>query len=139
MYVIKDDTEYVMSENHPDLTNATAPRTTNATKKQKATAMKSKGPSKKKKKRLTVYQVVTIIQSKGIKSRLDLMALASKWQEQAKTDLAEFVSNRGSSGTRFCSIGTRFNQRMSFLGICCSKVTDCSPSNILSLIAYQTR
>jgi hypothetical protein len=57
--------------------------------------MKSKGPSKKKKKRLTVYQVVTIIQSKGIKSRLDLMALASKWQEQGKTDLAEFVSNRG--------------------------------------------
>ena len=95
-YVIKDDTEYVMSENHPDLTNATAPRTTNSTKKRKATAMKSKGPSKKKKKRLTVYQVVKNIQSKGIKSRLNLMALASKWQEQrGKTDLAEFVSSRG--------------------------------------------
>ncbi len=101
-YVIKDDTEYVMSENHPDLTNATAPRTTNATKKRKATAMKSNGPSKKKKKRLTVYQVVTIIQSKGIKSRLDLMALASKWQEQGKDRPGRIRVKSGSKSCERC-------------------------------------
>ncbi|CAB3999311.1 hypothetical protein BSL78_20361 [Paramuricea clavata] len=94
-YVVKDDADYVLSDNHPDLTNATAPRTTNASQKRKGTAKKAGAATKKKKKRMAVYDVVRIIQTKGIKSRLELMALASKWQEQGKTDLAEFVSNRG--------------------------------------------
>jgi hypothetical protein len=93
-YVVKEDADYVLSENHPDLANATAPRTTNATQKRK-TNFKKRVASKKKRKRLAVYDVVRIIQSKGIKSRVELMALASKWQEQGKTDLAEFVCNRG--------------------------------------------
>ena len=96
-YVVKEDADYVLSENHPDLANATArpPRTTNATQKHK-TNSKKRVASKKKRKRLAVYDVVRIIQSKGIKSRVELMALASKWQEQGKTDMAEFVScNRG--------------------------------------------
>ena len=71
-----------------------APRTTNATQKRK-TNSKKRVASKKKRKRLAVYDVVRIIQSKGIKSRVGLMALASKWQGQGKTDLAEFVCNRG--------------------------------------------
>ena len=83
-----------MSENHPDLTNARPPRTTNATKKRKASAKKG-GASGKKKNCLTVYDLARIMQTKGLKSHLELMALASKWQEQGKTDLAEFVSNRG--------------------------------------------
>ncbi|CAB4014680.1 hypothetical protein AC249_AIPGENE13320 [Paramuricea clavata] len=94
-YVVKDDADYVLSDNHPDLTNATAPRTTNASQKRKGTAKNAGAATKKKKKRMAVYDVVRIIQTKGIKSRLELMALASKWQEQGKTDLAEFVSNRG--------------------------------------------
>ena len=93
-YVVKEDADYVFSENHPDLANATAPRTTNATQKRKTNCKKGVA-SKKKRKRLVVYDVVRIIQSKGIKSRVELMALASKWQEQGKTDLAEFVCNRG--------------------------------------------
>jgi hypothetical protein len=94
-YVVKHDADYILSDNHPDLTNATAPRTTNASQKRKGTAKKSGAASKKKKKRMGVYDVVRIIQTKGIKSRLELMALASKWQEQGMTDLAGFVSNRG--------------------------------------------
>jgi hypothetical protein len=42
-----------------------------------------------------VYDVVRIVQTKQIQSRLELMALAAKWQEEGKTDLAEFVANRG--------------------------------------------
>ena len=80
-YVFKEDADYVLSENHPDLANATAPRTTNATQKRK-TNSKKRVASKKKRKRLAVYDVVRIIQSKGIKSQVELMALASKWQEQ---------------------------------------------------------
>ena len=94
-YVVKYDADYVQSDNHPDLTNATAPRKTNASQKRKGTAKKAGAATKKKKKRMAVYDVVRIIQTKGIKSRLELMALASKWQEQVKMDLAEFVSNRG--------------------------------------------
>ena len=94
-YVVKYDADYVLSDNHPDLTNATAPRTTNVSQKRKGSAKKAGAATKKKKKRMAVYDVVRIIQTKGIKSRLELMALASKWQEQGKTDLAEFVSNRG--------------------------------------------
>jgi hypothetical protein len=39
-YVVKHDADYVLSDNHPDLTNATAPRTTNAFQKRKGAAKK---------------------------------------------------------------------------------------------------
>ena len=42
-----------------------------------------------------MYDVVRIVQSKNIQIHLELMALAAKWEEHGKTDLAEFVSNRG--------------------------------------------
>ncbi|CAB3989380.1 Hypothetical predicted protein [Paramuricea clavata] len=83
-----------LCKNHPDLANATASRTTNATQKRK-TNSKKRVASKNKMKLLGVYDVVRIFQSKGIKSRVELIALASKWQEQGKTVLAEFVCNRG--------------------------------------------
>ena len=49
----------------------------------------------KKRERLAVYDVVRIVQSKNIQTRLERMALAAKWEEHGKTDLAEFVSNGG--------------------------------------------
>jgi hypothetical protein len=55
----------------------------------------AKVSKKKKRKRLVVYDVVRIVQTKQIQSRLELMALAAKWQEEGKTDQAEFVANRG--------------------------------------------
>ncbi|CAB4002173.1 hypothetical protein AC249_AIPGENE13320 [Paramuricea clavata] len=67
-YVVKYDADYVLSDNHPDLTNATAPRTTNASQKPKGTAKKAGAATKKKKKRIAVYNVVRIIQTKGIKT-----------------------------------------------------------------------
>ena len=91
-YVVKEDPDFVLSPGHPDLSNADPPPTTKATSQRKKAAKVSK---KKKRKRLAVYDVVRIVQTKKIQSRLELMALAAKWQEEGKTDLAEFVANRG--------------------------------------------
>ena len=91
-YVVKEDPDFVLSPGHPDLSNADPPPTTKATSQRKKAAKVSK---KKKRKRLAVYDVVRIVQTKQIQSRLELMALAAKWQEEGKTDLAEFVANRG--------------------------------------------
>ena len=76
-YVVKEDSVYLLSKNHPDLTNASAPRTTNATKKRKDNAKKV-GPSKKKKKRLAVYDVVKIIQTKGLDTNLLVTGVESQ-------------------------------------------------------------
>ena len=76
-YVVKEDSDYLLSENHPDLTNASAPRTTNATKKRKDNAKKV-GPSKKKKKRLAVYDVLKIIQTKGLDTNLLVIGVESQ-------------------------------------------------------------
>ena len=89
---MKEDADFVLSPGHPDLVNTTPPNTTNATRGRRKAAKVTKG---KKRKRLAVFDVVRIIQTKKIRTRLELMALADKWQEEGKTDLAEFVCNRG--------------------------------------------
>lgn len=91
-YVVKEDPHFILSPGHPDLTNAEPPKTTKATRQKKKNGKITKS---KKKKRLSVFDVVRIIQTKKIMSRLELMALAAKWQGEGKNDLAEFVSNRG--------------------------------------------
>ena len=78
--------------NHPDFSNGKPPKTT------KATCGPRKGPKtvkSKKRKLLAVFDVVQIIQAKKIPNRVELLALASKWQREGKIDLAEFVANRG--------------------------------------------
>ena len=90
--MVKEDPDFVLSPGHPDLSNADPPPTTKATSQRKKAAKVSK---KNKRKRLAVYDVVRIVQTKQIQSRLELMALAAKWQEEGKIDLAEFVANRG--------------------------------------------
>ena len=44
---------------------------------------------------MSVYDVSQITVSKGIKTRLKLLALANVQKKSGKTDLAEFVANRG--------------------------------------------
>ena len=90
--MVKEDPNFILSPGHPELSNATPPRSTNATRQRKKGGKVCKD---KKRKRLSAFDVVRIVQSKKIKTRLELMALASKWQEEGRTDLAEFVSNRG--------------------------------------------
>lgn len=45
---------------------------------------------------MSVYEVSQIVVNKGIKTRLELLALAQEQQTQRKTDLAQFIANRGS-------------------------------------------
>ena len=45
---------------------------------------------------MSALDVVQIIRSRKVSTRLDLMALAASWQADGKNDLAEFVANRGS-------------------------------------------
>jgi len=48
-----------------------------------------------KKRRLTAFQLSEIIIEKGIKSRMELLALANQQKKEGKTDIAEFIVNRG--------------------------------------------
>ena len=89
---MKEDPDFILSAGHLDLSNATPPRSTNGTRQRKKGGKVGKD---KKRKRLSTFDVVRIVQNKKIQTRLQLIALASKWQEEGKTDLAEFVSNRG--------------------------------------------
>ena len=50
----------------------------------------------KKRKRVSAFEFPKIIVSKGIKRRTDMLALAHMQKNEAKTDMAEFIVNRGS-------------------------------------------
>ena len=91
-YVVKEDPNFVQSADHPDFSSGKPPKTTQASCGRGKGAKTTKS---KKRKRLAVFDVVQIIQAKKIQNRLELMALASKWQGEGKIDLAEFVANRG--------------------------------------------
>ncbi|KAK3753753.1 hypothetical protein QZH41_005244 [Actinostola sp. cb2023] len=94
-YYVKEDSEALHSPDHPILRDI--PRTTEATATRKtAAASKSKKKIRRRKKRLSVYEVTQVIRKNGIKSRLELMALASSQEREGKTDLPEFIANRGS-------------------------------------------
>lgn len=90
-YCIKEDSEFTVSQGHPDLQGASEPKTGKATQKRKQSSKGKRG----KKQRLSTYNVVQLIQERNIRSRLQLMALAAQMQKEGKTDLAEFVANRG--------------------------------------------
>ena len=48
-----------------------------------------------RKSRLSVYEVSQIAVEKGIKTRLEFLVLAKSQKDEEKTDLAEFIANRG--------------------------------------------
>ena len=85
-YVTKDDTSYIQSTAHPDLVNSGTPTS-------ESCQGNSKG--KRKRRRLSAFEVSEIIVSKKIKSRTELLALAHAQKVDGKTDLAEFIVNRG--------------------------------------------
>ena len=96
-YTTKDDKEYLESECHPDLKNA--PQTQEASQMRIAEMAGSEKRGKKRKRgrqpRLLIYEVSQIAVQKGIKSRLQLLSLANQQKREGKTDLAEFIANRG--------------------------------------------
>ena len=64
-YVVKEDPNFILSPGHPDLSNATPPRSTNATRQRKKGGKVCKD---KKRKRLSAFNVVRIMQNKNIKT-----------------------------------------------------------------------
>ena len=95
-YTTKEDRDYLQSEGHPDLGScpqtqqASQVRTEKSKKKKRGNSKRGRTP------RLSVYEVSQIAVSKGIKTRVELLALAHTQKQSGKTDLAEFIANRGS-------------------------------------------
>ena len=111
-YVIKEDNDVVMSSNHPDLWNTPPPATTAASEAiaaereheqeiegqesgEESSATRSSSKKRKRPPRLTMFDVSEIAVSKGIKTYLELLALAKRQKMEGKTDLAQFIVNRG--------------------------------------------
>ena len=113
-YVTKSDKDYVQSDGHPDLCNASEPSTSSASRAKRRLASQESGKElgeasgssdseagvrskkSKTKKRLSAFDVSEIIQQKQIKSITELQALAQQQKREGKTDLAEFLLNRPS-------------------------------------------
>ena len=55
----------------------------------------SKAVKRKRSRRLSSFEVSKIIIDKGFRNRTELLALANVQKAEGKTDLAEFVFNRG--------------------------------------------
>ena len=90
-YVAKSDEGVLLSPGHPDLQE---PRTSAASAR-RAGPSSQPGEPRPKKKRLSSFDVSEIVRARNIKTRTELMALAEEQRNEGKTDLAEFVVNRG--------------------------------------------
>lgn len=119
-YVTKEDLSAEESEGYPDLKTSKGPTTMNAhvarRRSRKAKVRKSmkecesndeeciesdettdecKPQKEKKRKRLSAFEFSQIIVEKGLKNRTDALAFACMQKNEGKTDLAEFIINRG--------------------------------------------
>ena len=123
-YVTKEDSGFIQSLGHPDLTDSHPPRTTRASvanhsrrRKKQSLALDEEDTlcdneeaglesvdtnehrlnnEKRKKKRMSSYELSEIVVAKRIKTRTELLALAREQKLEGKTDIAEFIINRGS-------------------------------------------
>ena len=102
-YVTKSDENYEESEGHPDLKNATEPKTSTASRRRRQTTnvdndegskSHNSTPSKRQNKRLSAFDVSEIIVEKAIQSKTELQALAKEQKDEGKTDLAQFIVSR---------------------------------------------
>ena len=96
-YVTKQDQIYVESLGDPDLHTASTPQTTQASQCRmggvKRKQQNRKSDKEKKVKCLTNFEVSELLVKKGIKSRLELLALANEQKAEGKTDLVQYVLN----------------------------------------------
>ena len=89
LYTTKDDTEAVVSANHPVLAN---PPNTQAA----LDVWTGQDPTRRKRKRqrLSNYEVGEVAIENNIKTRTQLLAFANTQKRDGKTDLAEFIMNK---------------------------------------------
>lgn len=125
LYTTKEDENCIQSPDHPDLANSGPPRTMSASQarvkrrpsvtedsptdstsggegedgeekeKEGGHGRVSTSVKRRRSQRLSCFDVSNIIVEKKIKNRTELLALASAQKAEGKTDLAEFVVNRG--------------------------------------------
>lgn len=89
--------DFLESDPHPDL-NDNPPRTQNASQ-----AWLVNPPNKRQKvERLSHLDVSLIISGKGIKSYLQLLALAKEQKDQGKFDLLQFILSKGKYRPKEC-------------------------------------
>ena len=103
-YTTKEDSSYLESPNHPDLANYAEQTSSQESRSRTRNASedgngwnKGKRKRKRRRKNLSVYDVSQIAVQKRIKTRLELLVLANQQKKEGKTDLAEFIANRGSN------------------------------------------
>ena len=103
-YTVKDDPEYLLSDDQPRLANRAPPRPEKAIARHKAKAGSGDagGRRKRRKRGLSVYEVSELIQTRRIKIRVQLMALAASQNREGKSDLAMFICNRGTKVVDEC-------------------------------------
>ena len=92
LYTTKEDSGFLQSDSHPDLAGVGEPSTYQASAARRcSTTDTSTSRSKKRRlaKSLSIFQVSEIPVKKGIKTRLELMALANDQKKEGKTDLAQ--------------------------------------------------
>lgn len=97
-YVTKEDISYIQSTNHPDLTNTRAPQTTEASVSRLSRHSSNRPRARQrqsKRKGLSVYEVSQIAVRKGLRTRLQVLAMAESQKREGKLELAQFVANRG--------------------------------------------
>ena len=102
-YVTKEDQLVIQSPGHPDFLDnappitglASAARHNPGVPATEQTTEAEPSAKKKRRARLTAYEVSQIVVSKGLKSRLELLAFANRQKTLGKTDLAQFIINRG--------------------------------------------
>lgn len=95
-YVVKEDDHALHSPGHPDLADS-CPKSTAASRKraESSSASGSQASKRTKKKRLSAFDVSEIVVQRNIKTRTQLLALAQQQKQDGKTDLAQFIVNRG--------------------------------------------
>lgn len=93
-YVVKEDDNALHSPGHPDLGDC-SPKSTAASRKRTKSSTAQSSSKGKKKKRLSAFDVSEIVVQRNIKTRTQLLVLANQQKQNGKTDLAEFIVNRG--------------------------------------------
>ncbi|XP_068696550.1 uncharacterized protein [Montipora foliosa] len=89
---------------HPDFK---PPKTQKASETRVGNGKKEQKASKRKRKaRLSVFDVSQLVVERGIRTRTELLVLAKSQKNEGKTDLAEFIGNRGyKAGDEALTIG----------------------------------
>ncbi len=90
-YVTKEDNDFLMSDGHPEM-NA-VPRTLHAVRRRRGQAARGKGS--KRVRMMSEFELVQVVQSRNLKSRVEVMALAARLQSQGNCRLVELLANKG--------------------------------------------